>query len=74
MPTVATRMAENPPPPGDVHEADISRIRDYDELNEYGEVLCHVWCRTCGAYEWHWIMEDVLKAHDAVPWEKGGTS
>jgi hypothetical protein len=58
-------MAENRPPPGDVHVADLARIKDYDERNEYGEILCHVWCQTCGTYEWHWVMEDVLDAAQA---------
>ena len=63
MQRIRSRMGENPPPPGDVHEIDIDRIEDYDERSEYGEVLCRVWCRNCRAYEWHWIMEDALEAH-----------
>jgi len=58
-----SRMAENPPPRAGVHDIDAGNIRDHDELNAEGERLCHVWCRTCGVYEWHWIMDDELAAH-----------
>lgn len=38
-----------------IHALDLARVDDIDEVNENGERLERVWCRTCGAFEWHWV-------------------
>lgn len=36
------------------HDLDLNEVDEMDEISG-DEQLKSVWCRTCRAYEWHWI-------------------